>query len=216
MRVAVATLVLGDAYAAAVEPGLASKRAYCARHGYALVVGGDEVYDRTRPPAWSKIRLLQRTLPEFDVVFWSDADVVITNATVRLETLLTSGKDVVLSRDQNGLNTGNVFLRRTPAVTDLLRDVYAQTDFVDHVWWEQGAFIHLYETRPDVRAMCEVVDQRAFNAYEHCWRVGSFLIHFAGVHDLAVLRWKMELYRGLGAIVLHSLLNPPARSSRPQ
>ncbi len=67
--------------------------------------------------------------------------------------------------------------------------IYAQTEFIDHPWWENKAFIHLYETdpalHPHIRAITE---SRLFNTYidpkDPCnlekFPARDLLIHLAG------------------------------------
>ena len=247
MRIALATLAVGKQFKKTVKPGLDSKQEYCDLHDYDFVIGDEDVYDTDRPPAWSKINLVRKILGDYDVVFLSDADVVITNPLVRLENFVeqllpekknaqlqysydmttkrggqTMGpyfspidvqeeqaqlngqrelfcsslpdKLVLLSRDNLNINTGNMFFKNDPKTMDLLEDIYAQTQFIEDLWWEQAAFIHLYNTKQHVRDITQLVGLRLFNAYEEVWHPGSFLIHFpATKHKL--LEAKMRQYR---------------------
>ncbi len=49
-----------------------NKRSYVARHGYEFVDASD-VLDKERPPSWSKILAVRKSLPHYDWVFWNDA-----------------------------------------------------------------------------------------------------------------------------------------------
>jgi len=49
-----------------------NKRNYVARHGYEFVDASD-VLDKERPPSWSKILAVRKSLPHYDWVFWNDA-----------------------------------------------------------------------------------------------------------------------------------------------
>ena len=195
--------------------------------------------DTTRPPAWSKINLVRKILGDYDVVFLSDADVVITNPLVQLENFVDQllpenrtatlkqsydmtfkdvdstekiktekqllsqpeilctalpDKLVLLSRDNLNINTGNMFFKNDPKTMDLLEDIYAQTQFIDDLWWEQAAFIYLHNKKQSVRNITQLVGLRLFNAYEEVWRPGSFLIHFPSLRG-KLLEAKMRQYR---------------------
>ena len=44
MRIAILTFCVGADYKKAMEPGLASKRAYAKKHGYTFHEGGEEIW----------------------------------------------------------------------------------------------------------------------------------------------------------------------------
>ncbi len=201
-RIAILTFAVGADYKRAIEPGMATKRAYAARHGYTFLEGGDDVWDRSKPIPWSKIRFILKYLADYDYLFWSDGDVVITNPDLRLEThlvpLLPAGKDMLWCRDACGnLNNGNVLFRgRSVWARDFLERCYVQHDLTHHIWWDNAAFCRLYENPAD-KAMIETCfDPRHFNSYlfgindrssetdMQLYRPGDFLVHFAGVYDI--------------------------------
>ena len=67
-----------------MEPGLASKRAYAEKHGYDFITGGEDVWDRSRPIPWSKFNFIRKYIDAYDYIFWSDADAIILNTSLRL------------------------------------------------------------------------------------------------------------------------------------
>jgi hypothetical protein len=205
-RIAVLTFAVGGDYLRAMEPGLASKRAYAARHGYTFLGGGgagcEAVWDRTKPIPWSKIRFILKYLDDYDYLFWSDGDVIITNPDIRIEDLLVPllppGKDMLWCRDACGnLNNGNVLFRGKSAwARDYLERAYNQSDLTHHIWWDNAAFIRLFEANQKDRDMIETCESAAlFNAYlfdrtnsatsreVRLYKPGDFLVHFAGVYD---------------------------------
>jgi galactosyl transferase GMA12/MNN10 family len=202
-QIAILTFIVGADYIKAMEPGMQTKREYAAHHGYTFVEGGGDVWDRKRPIAWSKLRFILKHLDQYDFIFWSDADVVIMNPAKRLEEVFgiqefaASDKHMIWCRDACGnLNNGNVLFRgRSAWVRDFLERAYAQTDLMHHIWWDNAAFIRLYEAVASDRDRIETVeDPRRFNAYlfdradsafgEGLYVPGDFLIHFAGVYDI--------------------------------
>lgn len=215
-RIAILTFAVGADYKRAMEPGMASKRAYAARHGYAFHEGGEDVWDRKKPIPWSKIRFIQKYIDQYDYVFWSDGDVVITNPNIRIEDLLIpllpEGKDMLWCRDACGnLNNGNVLFRgRSAWSKDFLERAYNQPELTHHIWWDNAAFILLYETVAADRAKIETCEDSArFNAYlfdrtnkaegeaafGRLYRPGDFLVHFAGVYDMWNIH-RFMLYMG--------------------
>jgi hypothetical protein len=193
--VVILTLAIGEDYRKTLGPALASKQAYADKQGYKYVLGKEEWWDRDRPTAWSKVPFLLKQceeLPEGELIFLSDADVLITNPELRVEDvmapLLPDGKDMLISIDACGnINSGNILLRNTPWLRDYFRRVYEQTDVMYHIWWENAAMIKLLEQHPTDLAKTQVTGHhKKFNAYlqgrpgQALWTPGDFLVHFAG------------------------------------
>jgi hypothetical protein len=183
MKIALATLYTAE-IARMAELTNPSKRAYCERWGYdfACVEG---TLDPDRPPAWSKVLLVRRLLDQYDWVFWLDADALIMNPDVALESLLDPRYSLILVKqpgpDPFGnlhLNTGSFFARSDEWSKGLMDDLYRQSQFIDHPCWEQEAFMHLYRHRPDVRERVKVeVDARKFNSIANSYVKGDFVFH---------------------------------------
>jgi len=198
-RIAILTFCVGADYTRAMEPGLASKRAYAAKHGYALHIGGAEVWDRTRPAPWSKLNFIQKYADSYDYLFWSDADVIIMNQELRIEDhlfpLLPASKDLLWCTDVCGnINNGNMLLRgRSAWLKDFLHRAYAQSDLINHIWWDNAGMLRLYhENAADREKIETTADHWKFNSYllndttadgGRLYEHGDFLIHFAGVYD---------------------------------
>ncbi len=169
MRMAIVTLGIGSRYRRLVRSGLVSKRYYARKQGIPFILAREECLDPHRPPAWSKVNAALRYLPDHDMIFLTDADVVVMNPQIDLRQIVAGemgNADVMLTLDCNGLQFGNVFLRHTPFVLDLLQRMYRQIHLIDHKWWEQAAFIELYESDPDVRGRTVALpQQRIFNSF---------------------------------------------------
>ena len=202
MKIAILTFCVGADYKKAMEPGLESKRKYAKKHGYELHIGGEDVWDRTRPIPWSKLRFIQKYLNQYDYLFWSDADAIIMNHDLKLEThvlpLLPENKDLAWTFDAcNHYNNGHLIIRgRSVWLNDFLNRAYQQTDLVHHIWWDNAAMIRLFETNQDDKSKIETIKEHwLFNSYvfgpnnsasdnsARLYKHGDFLIHFAGVYD---------------------------------
>jgi len=94
-----------------------NKKQYAARHGYELIVVHGADVDTNRPPAWSKFLAMQRHLPRFNFLLFMDIDTLIMNDEVRLEELAqvngNGEKDLIISEDWNGVNSGVFMLRNS-------------------------------------------------------------------------------------------------------
>lgn len=216
MRISLVTLAAGSQYRRAVAPGLKSKQQYCERHGYEFVVAGDEVLDNTRPPAWSKIRLLQRELPRSDWVFLSDADVVIMNHQIRLEDLIEKylvapEHHIAVCLDMHApFSTGNMLLQNHPWTFEMLEAIWDQEQFINELWWEQAAFLDLHRRNVlGAQQHVNIAAPREFNSlparYGHenkpelTYEVGDFLVHHANTWSPR-LDWHMRFSNRLRRI----------------
>jgi hypothetical protein len=201
-KIAIITMVIGADYTKAMEPGLESKRKYAKKHGYDLYIGGAEVWDRKRPIPWSKLPFMLKFLDDYDYLFWSDADVVIMNDDLKLEThivpLLPPHKDLLWTKDVCGnLNSGNMLIRGKSAwVRAMFKSTYEQEDLIHHIWWENAGMIRVIESSPANTAKTETLtDFSLFNVYifgpqnkatdpsARLYKTGDFLVHFAGVSN---------------------------------
>eukprot|EP00435_Cladocopium_sp_Y103_P000567 s3160_g1.t1 len=126
-------------------------RAYALRHGYRYRLETQQVSPE-RPPAWGKVRLLQRLLeeePDVDWWLWFDCDTFFMNMTVTLESILQrygggdSNVHFLAAEDAAMLNTGAFLLRRSIWSRDFLRRVWGTQDsvWIKHPWWENAAII---------------------------------------------------------------------------
>jgi hypothetical protein len=206
------TLAIGKDFCDALKPALQSKRDYAKRHGYRYIQAGEEFWDRDRPIPWSKVWFVLKVLsevPDGELLFLSDADVLITNPDLRLEDnvipLLPAEKDLLMTIDACGhLNSGNMLMRNSPWLRDWWRRVGEQKDLLYHIWWENAAMIRLLETVPKDLAKTETTAEHwRFNAYLHglpgerLWEPGCFLVHFAGVYDpKRMAELQAEILRG--------------------
>jgi len=221
-KIAIVTFCVGADYKRGVAPGLQSKRDYAKRHGYTFIEGGEEWWDRTRPIPWSKFPFLLAQLDNYDFVFCSDADVLITNPALRLEDhvlpLLPADKDLLWTFDACGhYNNGHMLVRgRSAWARDFFTRCSAQTDLLYHVWWDNAAMIRLFETvKLDKEKIETCREHWKFNSYlfgptdkaddttTRLYQPGDFLIHLAGVYD----PWNM--YRVMRYLQHCQLTNTP-------
>ncbi|CAE6958165.1 unnamed protein product, partial [Symbiodinium sp. KB8] len=129
--------------------------AYAARHGYRYRLEQRNLAPE-RPPAWGKVRLLQRLLeeePDVDWWLWFDCDTFFMNMSVTLDSLLyryasvADGLDadvhLLAAEDAAMLNTGAFLLRRSEWSRSFLRRVWGKQDsiWISHPWWENAAMI---------------------------------------------------------------------------
>jgi hypothetical protein len=239
-KIAILTFCVGADYKKAMEPGLASKRIYAARHGYDFYTDGEDVWDHSRPISWSKFNFIMKYLDDYDYLFWSDADAIILNHDKSLTDfilpLLPADKDILWTYDAcNHYNFGHALIRgRSAWVRDLFKRCLERRELTYHIWWDTAAMIYHYENVPSDRARIETTKEHwLFNSYvfgpkdsaddptTRLYRPGDFLIHFAGVYDAwniyRMMRY-VERQHARAALLDPALLNawrkaPPANKA---
>lgn len=112
-----------DSHKSLTQGLLSNRRAYCEQQGYEMIVATQKDIDKSRPAAWSKLLIVLKHLPKFDLVFYMDMDVVITNPHVSLRSISESYplSDIIMTADWSGPNTGLWFARNTKWTADFLR-----------------------------------------------------------------------------------------------
>lgn len=103
-----------------------NKQTYANRHGYELVVVSGENIDPSRPAAWSKFKALAEHLNRFDYVLFVDVDALVMNFDVRLQHLVSTNKDIFITEDWNGLNTGVFIIRNSPWSHWFLKEAWGE------------------------------------------------------------------------------------------
>ncbi len=197
-RIALVTLYT-DNIRALAELTNPSKEAYCRRWGYDFICH-EGTLDPSRPPAWSKIRLLLENLGDYDWLYWLDADALVMNPEVALESFCDERYSLVVAqleeKDLFGdlhLNTGSFFVRNDEWGRRILEAVDG-TAQEDSPCWEQKAFVDLFTTQSWVRERVRVeTESWRFNAFLPTYRKGDFVFHALG--PIRTLEGKIDLIR---------------------
>ena len=118
---------------------------YGKKHNYDVQII-DEVLTIDRPPAWSKILLIQKLLKVYDIVLWIDSDaVIIDSSTDILNEIDLDKTELALVEHsyagQTHPNCGVMLFRQTDSVFQFLDLVWEQVDLINHPWWEQAAIL---------------------------------------------------------------------------
>ena len=114
--ITILTLAIGHDFCHELKDCLDSKKAYALKHGYNYIQGGADFWLRDRPIPWSKVPFVLdvlASLPEGALVWLSDADVLITNSDLEIETHILPhfplNKHMLMCIDACGnLNSGNL------------------------------------------------------------------------------------------------------------
>lgn len=204
MKFALCSLAIGDEYKKTVKWCIQSQEEYVKRHGYTRITD-ESVYDPSRAFSWSKVKLLQKYLSEYDFLVWMDADVLVTNPEIRLEAFMAMIKPdafMFIGHDFQNLNAGILIIRNCPIAHEFLQDVWNKTEYINHIWWEQAAIIELQKT-PKYNPYIHILPHEHINIMNSFhyqidprvhWLPGDFCIHFAGIHDRNILEQIQKLY----------------------
>jgi len=117
---------------------------YAERHGYDLAVC-QELTDPNRAPSWNKLPLFLELFEDYDLVVWVDADAAIVDARFDIADELAPDDlmGVVAHEydDQVIPNCGVWVLRKDDDVARFVERLWNKTEFLDHRWWENAAFL---------------------------------------------------------------------------
>lgn len=164
-----------------------NRSSYCARHGYDFWARKHSSSELKRVQG-ERVKYWLESFPVCDWLFFMGTDTVITNPSIKLETIISihPDADLIIGRDVNGINN-DVFLARSCKATSdffcLIRDCWEQFPH------EQAAMEH-HLFRTEMKPV--VVDQRVMNSmpywkygYENdgggSWKPGDFVFHAAGM-----------------------------------
>lgn len=165
---------------------------YCESNGFSCE--RFDITDSKIHPYFMKIPLIMEGLKEFDYVVWMDTDSFILNQKYDLKKLLSSGKNLYISEDHNGINCGVMIWRKcgfSQRILQRIMDLYEE--FKNHPWGDQAALAHIIdENELLIREKMEIVDQNILNSYDYHklynvdrkigqFSYDSFIIHFPGI-----------------------------------
>lgn len=140
--------------------------------------------DHTRAPTFGKIKLtLAACIGRDDAwILWSDADAMVINQTVPLETIIDDAYDLIYSVDWLMLNAGMLLMKCSKWSIDFLNTVYNARKF-DHARALDQSALQSHIDNLSVserRAHIKIIPKHAMDVYTEEYVPGDFLIHFAG------------------------------------
>lgn len=200
-KIALMTIVTKGNYYNTYEKGFYTKSNYCNYYNYEFIF--DIVKNNTYPKnkGWMKIYKLREIIENYDYVFMSDADVIITNRDIMLEDIIykynLDEKLCLITEDYNSLNSGNIIWRNCPETIKFLDKIINHTkkNMCDKPYklmgvYEQPCIIDLINK--EYLERIKIIPQKILNSYPKFlgnkinknakWSNGDFLIHFAGVN----------------------------------
>ena len=202
LKIGVCYMSIGENYKDATKYSYINIQLYCKKYNYTFIED-DSVYDDSRPIAWSKILLILKYLPEYDYIIWIDADILIMNNQITLESFIEKYKefDIICGSCPRMANTGFLFIKNSDFSNQFLKDVFynvydPESDPNErYMNWEQGSFINLYDKNHlESQSKIKVTKYRELNSYWRQYNDGDFTIHGAGIRDLEELKYFLHIW----------------------
>lgn len=165
---------------------------YCDKHGY-----GSNVYECTPYQNYTgkeKIKHILEGLNENDIALVMDADAIITNLTIPIESFLEEGKDFYVTKHVWHINTGVFIIRKTKWAVKFLHYLLENIG-KDFVHCEQDAAIKYMTENPHDNHI-KLLPHPSINSMDYSlypehkdvtepeqgmWEKGQFILHLAGI-----------------------------------
>ena len=196
--IVICSVALGEAYIERVMPALASQQYYAEVHGFSYALLAETPAFPPRPPAWMKLPLILNLLDQgFERVLYIDADALVTSLDFDAATVFGErrpGGSLRLTEDEDGINSGVMFIEDGPHLRRLLDLTWLYDADVSNGTWEQYALKTLMDMSDAVaRHVTIEPDPRRFNSFplernhfhrtmeRDIWRPGDFICHFSGI-----------------------------------
>lgn len=199
-KIGVLSVCSNDSYFKKYEEALFIKRDYCKYHNYDFII---KLFDKCS--GWEKLIVLQKELKNYDYIFMSDTDVVITNRDIRIEDIINKYHDedkfMYISCDYNSINSGNIIWKNCDKTFEFLDKVIKlgsnnirfslNTPYKVIGVYEQPSIIYYINKEynndiviiPQYEINSYIIDKVNINNERGLWKNNDFLIHFAGLNN---------------------------------
>lgn len=147
-RAAICTLATGT-HRRFLDVTVPTLDAYARHHGWASVISSEHLAPE-RPASWSKLRLVQELLGEFEFVFWVDADAIVVDIERDILDEVEPDADLWYAShpqerdpDATVLNAGVFLARSSSFTTEFIDLIWSAEQYIEHNWWENAALLDL-------------------------------------------------------------------------
>ncbi len=197
INIAVISVSIGDRPFAKISHN--RLESYCKTHNYDLFYYTENLDDSYKP-FWQKVIAMKRVLSmknpggsnKYDMAFWIDDDIYITNMGYRIEDflILSEDKDIVMSRDVVNdyniyINTGTYIIKNTEIGHRFL-DETLEGYYWYKGWYQSNRFheqtIMTYLYFRDYYKYTTVLPHGIMQSFYrgNYWKYGDFSLHLAG------------------------------------
>lgn len=204
MKIAICYLSIGEEYRYRTRWSRLNKINYCKKHNYDFIED-DSVYDKNnnRGIPWSKVDLLLKYIDNYDYLVWMDADQLIMNDNIKLESIIEKYNNYyqIIGSDWIMPNTGCWFVKNNDwskqFLNKVLENEYDKNKYPDGRWgnWEQGSVINLIDRNIlDSMKYIKITYPNELNSYYYNFNKTDFIIHFAGVGGVHIVEHLIYKY----------------------
>jgi hypothetical protein len=180
-----------------------NKTIYAEKHGYDIFnyLG---TLNKFKNIHWSKLIAIKKHLKDYDWIFWSDSDALITNLEIKLENLIDDNYNLIITRDCLGnINSGNFLIRNSSWSKKFILDwlLPKQEDFIIGLN-DNGVLINLIKKSDEIKKNVKILPPKCMNSYLKCpiqylidgeFEHGDFILHFVG-SDYETREKNMQKY----------------------
>lgn len=152
---------------------------YAEQHKYQFIAFKEKL-DDSRPASWSKLLALLMNWDDYDWLMWIDADAMIMNKDIKLESIIDNKYDFIVSTDLNGINCGIFLVKTTEFMRQIFEQAYDKKEFINHPWWEQAALMSLMNENEILRQKTKKINKKEINSYMNDFEKGDFILHLPG------------------------------------
>lgn len=174
---------------------------YANRHSYHPNLFTNKTTNRF--PVWEKIKIIYDNLYNHDWCVWIDCDALITNHTIKLESIIDDNYNFIAANDVHGFNSGVFFIKgKKNWSKEFLEytwnispndEVYSDWPCYNQTQGEQRALKAAIRDNKEPNKI-NIVNQKLFNCYlynlynrpettEGNWEIGDFILHLPAVDN---------------------------------
>ena len=178
-KIAILTVITDDDYFKKYYEALYTKKVYCKYHNYDFILRKVVSPGECKKKGWLKIIKLLEIIDQYDYVFVSDADVVITNIDVSLYDLIykysLDNYMMLITSDHNSINSGNIIWKNCNETKKFLNKILEVYDHDDRYSlnqpykpmgvYEQPTIIYLINKHPEIKQYINIIPQFEMNSY---------------------------------------------------
>ena len=181
----------------------ANHKFYAEKHGYNYICYSDSMVD-LKYVTWNKVYVLLNYINSFKYVVWIDADAIITNMDISIESVIAKqeSKHLHVCDDIGNwrLNTGVMIWENCEWSKQVLEDWAAMEKIPHNQGAEQQQLINYLRKKDNECVHWHVHNRRLFNAHpkEHC--EGDFILHMMGLSGAERIKTFTKWNKHLGVL----------------
>lgn len=134
---------------------------------------------------WNKVFALKKHLQEYDYLIWIDADAIITNMNISIESIIEKqpNKSLYVCDDIGGwrLNTGVMIWKNTEWSQNIIEKWTKMEKLKHNQGAEQQQLIHLLRKEDNNCSNWHVFNRHEFNTHPKEHKGGDFILHMMGL-----------------------------------